>query len=180
MSTDTSTAIATDAVQHLRHEALIGGVSNALFNGAIAWLLLRGGPALTWSGESSFVVDIVATAFILPFIVALIVIPLQQRKLNRGDLSPLDLPADSTLARLAARLSSSLPARAFAFGLIGALVIAPVILLIFKLAGVTQLDPASYALLKGLWAGALAAILVVPMVVCALGTRESARADNTG
>ena len=72
------------AKQHLQHEALVGGVSNAIFNGLIAWLLLRSGPSLAWGGEHSFAVDVVATALLLPLIVALIVIPLQRGKLLQG------------------------------------------------------------------------------------------------
>ena len=76
---------------HLKHEAWIGGISNTVFNGLIAWLLLRGGSALAWSGQHSFVIDVLATAFLLPLIVALIVIPLQKRKLAKGKLPPIDL-----------------------------------------------------------------------------------------
>ena len=49
--------MATSDTAHLQHEALVGGVSNAFFNGFIAWLLLRNGPALAWGGEHSFAVD---------------------------------------------------------------------------------------------------------------------------
>ena len=92
-----------DASAHLRHEVLVGGISNMVFNGLIAWLLLRGGSALTWGGEHSFVVDVLATAFLLPFIVALIVIPLQRGKLRKGKLQPLSLGPDSALQSLADR-----------------------------------------------------------------------------
>ena len=47
---------------HITREVATGGISNALFNGLIAWALLRNGPSLTWEGDSSFVVDIFATA----------------------------------------------------------------------------------------------------------------------
>lgn len=63
---------AATARDHLRHEVLIGGISNTIFNGLIAWLLLKSGPALAWGGEHSFAVDVIATALLLPFIVALI------------------------------------------------------------------------------------------------------------
>ena len=63
------------ARSHLRHEVLVGGISNTIFNGLIAWLLLKSGPALGWGGQNSFAVDMLATGLLLPFIVALIVIP---------------------------------------------------------------------------------------------------------
>ncbi|MDX1735120.1 MAG: hypothetical protein R3228_12165 [Halioglobus sp.] len=156
-----------ESAQHLKKEALVGGVSNALFNGVIAWLLLRGGSPLAWGGEHSFVVDIVATAFILPFIVALIVIPLQRGKVKKGKLTPVQLDSDSRLAGLAGRIPRPLLGGATAFGLLGALVIAPATLLLFYLVGVQQVTPANYAVFKGVWAGLMAALLVLPMVAYA-------------
>ena len=54
------------------------------------------------------------------------------------------------------------------FGLLGLLVIAPLTLLGFYLLGVQQVEPLHYALFKGVWAGLMAAVLVVPMVLVAL------------
>ncbi|PLW68776.1 hypothetical protein [Pseudohalioglobus lutimaris] len=156
------------AGHHLRHEALIGGVSNAVFNGLIAWLLLRSGPALQWGGEHSFAIDIIATALLLPFIVALIVIPLQRSKLRKGRLQSIDLGPQSPLQRLADRFPYSVFKSALLFGLIGCLLIAPLTLAGFYLFGIEQVNPLNYSLFKGLWAGAMAAVLVVPMVMVAL------------
>jgi hypothetical protein len=154
--------------QHIKHEILVGGVSNTVFNGVIAWLLLRSGPALAWGGEHSFAVDVIATAFILPFIVALIVIPLQRGKLNRGKLEPIHLGAGSLLQRMADRLPAGTFRSALLFGLFGLCVIAPLTLLGFYLLGVEQVSPLSYSIFKGIWAGLVAAVLVVPMVLLAL------------
>lgn len=160
------------AKQHLRHEALVGGLSNAVFNGGIAWWLLKDGPALAWSGEHSFVIDIFATAFILPFIVALIVIPMHRRKLAHGSISTMDFGLHSGVQRWVNRLPQSTAGNAFWFGLIG-LCLAPVLPLIgFYLAGVEQIEPVSYATFKGLWAGLMAAVLVIPMVMSALRKNE--------
>jgi hypothetical protein len=92
--------MATDAKKHLQHEVLVGGVSNTIFNGLIAWLLLKSGPGLGWGDFSG---DIIATALILPFIVALIVIPLQRGKMNKGKLDPITLGAGSFMQALADR-----------------------------------------------------------------------------
>ena len=35
--------MSAQAKQHLKHEALVGGVSNTVFNGLIAWWLLKEG-----------------------------------------------------------------------------------------------------------------------------------------
>lgn len=155
-------------MEHLKKEAWIGGVSNAVFNGLIAWLLLKSGPALEWGGEHSFAVDVIATAFLLPLIVASIVIPLQRSKLRKGVLQPIDLGRDSSVQSFANRLPESTFKSALIFGAIGMCLIAPLTLLGFYLVGIEQVEPTHYALFKGVWAGLMAAILVVPMVLCAL------------
>lgn len=153
---------------HLRHEILVGGISNAVFNGLIAWLLIKSGPALRWAGDHSFAVDVIATALLLPFIVALIVIPLQRGKLNKGKLQSIDLGTSSLVQSVANRLPESTFKCALLFGLFGTCVIAPVTLLGFYLAGVQEVSPMNYAIFKGVWAGLMAAVLVIPMVLCAL------------
>jgi hypothetical protein len=157
-----------DSRSHLVHEAVVGGVSNTVFNGLIAWLMLKSGPPMVWSGAHSFAVDIAATALLLPLIVALIVIPLQRKKLRSGKLQPIDLGPGSPVQALANRFPSSTPWSALMFGLLGLLVIAPLTLLGFYLLGVQQVEPLHYALFKGVWAGLMAAVLVVPMVLVAL------------
>jgi len=146
----------------------VGGVSNTLFNGLIAWLLLRGGPALGWSGPGNFVVDLLATGFLLPFIVALIVIPLQRRKLAAGALPPMSLGADSALQRWVDRMPVGTFGNALLFGLAGALLVTPPTLALLYFAGIQSIDATPYALFKGVWAGLLAALLVLPIVLVAL------------
>ena len=153
---------------HIRHEILVGGISNMIFNGLIAWLLMKSGPALAWGGDHSFAVDVIATGLLLPFIVALIVIPLQRGKLNKGKLQAIDLGDSSLMQRMADKLPASTFKSALIFGLIGMCVIAPVTLLGFYLLGVEQVSPLYYSIFKGIWAGLMAAVLVVPMVLLAL------------
>jgi hypothetical protein len=156
------------AIAHLKHEALVSGVSNAFFNGIIAWLLLRSGPALQWGGEHSFAVDIIATALLLPLIVALIVIPLQRSKLRKGKLQAISLAKTSGLQQFADCFPRATGKSALLFGLTGLLVVAPLTLAGFYVLGVEEVVPLNYALFKGLWAGAMAAVLVLPMVLVAL------------
>ena len=153
---------------HLKHEALVSGLSNTVFNGIIAWLLLRNGPALAWDGQHSFAVDVIATAFILPLIVALIAIPLQRVKLRKGKLQSINLGPESLLQSLADRFPASTFKGSLLFGLIGMCLIAPLTLAGFFLLGVETVAPLHYAIFKGLWAGAMAALLVLPMVLLAL------------
>ena len=118
------------AKHKIQHEILIGGGSNAFFNGIIAWLTLREGPSLTWLGSSSFVVDITATAFILPFIVALIVIPLQKKKLQKGAAETINFGPKSLLQHWVNRLPDATFLNAIIFGVIGVLIAAPTPLII--------------------------------------------------
>jgi hypothetical protein len=155
----------------MKHEILVGGVSNAFFNGVIAWLLLRGGASLSWQGPHSFVGDIVATAFILPLIVAFIVIPLQRSKLASGKLPVMRLDRDSKLQALVDSMPGRTSRSAPLFGLIGVCLFAPLGLLALLAGGVHEITPAAYAIFKGAWAGIMAAALVVPMVLLALRER---------
>ena len=164
------------AKAHLRHEAIVGGVSNTVFNGLIAWWLLKDGVPLTWSGSNSFVVDILATAFILPFIVALIVIPIHKRKLGKGTIATMDFGTDVPLQSWVNRLPPSTLGNAFWFGIVGMSLVAPIPLIGFYLMGVEQFSPLHYAMFKGLWAGLMAAALVVPMVMSA--RRRTTEAAN--
>ena len=157
-----------DARAHLQHEVLVGGISNTVFNGLIAWLMLRGGPGMAWSGEHSFVVDVMATALLLPFIVALIVIPLQRGKLNSGKLQPINLGPASAAQGLADRFPAGAFKSALCFGLVGLLIIAPLTLLGIYLTGIEAFTANGYAIFKGIWAGLMAAVLVIPMVLVAL------------
>lgn len=167
------------AKSHLKHEVLVGGISNTFFNGVIAWLLLRHGPALAWGGEHSFAVDVIATALILPLIVALIVIPLQRGKLRKGKLQAIHLGSGSFFQSLADRFPASTFKSALLFGLLGMCVIAPLTLLGFYLFGVQQVEPLHYAIFKGLWAGAMAAVLVIPMVLLALRGNSNEKTTTT-
>ena len=156
----------TDSARaHLRHEVLVGGISNTVFNGLIAWLLLREGPDL---GFGNIAGDIIATALLLPFIVALIVIPLQRGKMTKGALQPISLGAGSSMQAFADRFPASTLKAALLFGFLGMLVIAPLTLLGFYLFGIQQVAPLNYAIFKGIWAGGMAGVLVIPMVLTAL------------
>jgi hypothetical protein len=163
---------------HLRNEALAGGVINALINGLIAWLVLKGGPPLIWSGIHGFPFDILLTAFLLPFIVAAIVISLQRSKLAKGKLQAIHLDADSKIQTLIARMPRGVFPNALLFGLLGLVLGAPLTLLGLFALGVDTFAPVSYAIFKGVWAGFLAALLLIPMVLVALRDPDGQRSPG--
>ncbi len=80
----------------------------------------------------------------------------------------MDFGPGSPLQSWVNRLPASTLGNAFWFGIAGMFLVAPLPLVGFYLAGVEQIAPLHYAIFKGLWAGLLAATLVVPMVISAL------------
>lgn len=158
----------TNISDYIKKETTINAISNTLFNGVIAWLLLRGGDALQWGGEHSFVIDIIATAFILPFIVALIVIPIQRKKIRQDKLPAVQLDTQRLLQRLLKDLPNSTFVNAILFGLAGVLLFAPLSLFSFWVLAIEQIQPNNYAVFKGIWAGLIAAVLVGPMILVGL------------
>ena len=111
----------TETASYLRREALSNALFNTLINGWLAWLLLKEGPALRLWASPSFGADLIATGFLLPFIVALIVIPLNRRAVRRGKVASLRLDRQNRLHRWLERWPRNLFLRALLFGLTGAL-----------------------------------------------------------
>lgn len=149
---------------HIRKEAITNGVTNALFNGVIAWYLLAGkGYMAMWSG-AGIAVDIAATAAILLFIVALIVIPLNRSKVRKGKLPAFQWDKHKLLHRFWQAFPNPLLARALCFALLGLLVVAPITYVPYILLGIQGMEGGTYAIVKGVWAGVMAAIMVIPMI----------------
>jgi hypothetical protein len=153
---------------HIRHESLVSGISNLVFNGVIAWLLLRSGSKLTLGGENNYAVDIAATAFILPFIVALIVIPLNRRKLAAGKAPGVKLDRRLPLQAFLLRFPKGLGWQACWIALLAAVVFTPLTLAILWALDVQEFTPTAYAVFKGCWAGLLAATITGPLLMLAL------------
>ncbi|MBW2273880.1 MAG: hypothetical protein JRG96_11455 [Deltaproteobacteria bacterium] len=157
---------------HIRRQAISNAFFNTLINGWVAWLLIKENPVLPLWGAPSVAVDLVATGFLLPFIIALIVIPLNRRDLRKGKFAVLRLDPSIPLHRWLGPWPRSLPLRALLFGLIGALVVAPLTILVFVVLGIDPIAPMHFAVFKGFWAGALAGVMVVPMATLALATPD--------
>jgi preprotein translocase subunit SecF len=62
-------------------------------------------------------------------------------------------------------------------GLVGLFIIAPLTLTGLYLFGVQTMSPEYYAIFKGIWAGLMASLLVVPMLLIAL--RENTSTGTT-
>ena len=161
-------AMAQEITNYLKRECSVNGLTNAFFNGLICWLLIKNNGTITWWGQHNFGYDILATGFILPFIVTLIVIPIQRRKMAKSKTPGFHFDRSISAHAFLCRFPKSLTGKAFYFGLIGMAVIGGLSLLLLALIGVQDFTPLQYSIFKGIWAGVLASILVVPMILLAL------------
>jgi len=147
-------------------------------NGGICWWLIKDKGPVTWWGGSNFGGDLIATAFILPVIVALIVIPIHHSKIRKGSLSAVNGSIAPRWIQRFLLMPSNLWARAGLFGLVGVFTFALPTLVIFGALQISVLTPAHYAIFKGVWAGLLAFTLVMPMTALAM-TSAGATSVNT-
>lgn len=159
----------------LRIDITTNGLTNAFFNGVICWWLISDKGPLSWWGTHSFGVDLIATGFILPLIVTLIVVPLQRRKVRSGKVTPLKATqVTNRYFKLFANAPAPLWQCAVYFGITGIALVALPTLGLLWVAGIEQFSAVQFAVFKGLWAGLLAASLTGPMVL--LGWRADTHA----
>lgn len=160
----------TLSAAHRRFLVIDQGVAPALFNLAlnagIAWLLFRTAQVVPLWGQSSIAGDTLGTAFILPFMTALIVSRMVSGQVSRGRVPPLPRrPASGLFARLAA----SPPWRRGALlGLAGVLVGALPVVGYFAWAGPQQLGLHAFLWFKASFAAVLAAVVTPPIGWAAL------------
>ncbi|PKP72231.1 MAG: hypothetical protein CVT83_00905 [Alphaproteobacteria bacterium HGW-Alphaproteobacteria-5] len=159
--------------RHIRHETVINFSINACINGLLAWWLLKQKAMLSLWGQEGFAVDLVVTGFIMLLILASIVVPLNRRKMTRGVLSAHQWDAGSTLQNLLRKLPRRLPLVALCFALFGALVAAPLTIFVLQAVSVTELTPMNYSIFKAVWAGALSALMIAPLIRLATAPQEA-------
>ena len=149
---------------HIKREVAMNSVMTAICNGGITWLLFKGGKPLVLGGSTGIGVDLAATGAIMLFIFVLIFIPLNHRKMVKGDLEPLRWQAGNRLHGLLQRFPQSLLLRGLYFALVGLLLFATVTVALLFLAGIEQLAPLNYSIFKGIWSGIVAALMTCPMI----------------
>lgn len=143
----------------LVEQGAVPALFNLLLNGAIAWALFRSATAVPLWGESSLGVDLLATAFLLPFLTCVIVSRLVRKQVASGKLPPLpaqQLPHSRWFQRPAAARGAFLGAAGIVFGalpVVGAL----------ELASAQPIAVPSFVAYKAVWAAGLA-LVVTPFV----------------
>ncbi len=152
---------------HIRIETKKNFVINVLLNATIAYTTLGGLSEISTWGEHSYGRDLILTAFLLSAILSGIFIGMYRRKRRRGDVT-----ATGTEGQALAWLLPYNPwFTAPWIGILGATISVPPLLGLLALLDIGTLAPLSYALIKGVWAGVLAAIIVPIAILQGLRSR---------
>ena len=150
-------------------------VFNFFLNGFIAWALFRSTAAVRLWGQSSAGVDILFTAFLLPFLTCVIVSTLVARQVRSGKLPGLplgQLPHSRWFQR-------SVPKRGLFLGALGVLFGAVPLVWALSLGQSQPIPMASFVLFKAVWAGMLALIITPIVGWWALANASGAEAVQT-
>lgn len=153
----------TASPHYILKEASSNGVINACVNGGFAWYLSAEKTLLSVWGGQGVIVDFVATAAILVFLLSLIVLPLQRRKLSKLDLGPVQ-PPFAFIRYLGWLAPHRDLVKALVLALLAALLSLPLLAGAFFLTGAEQLSPLAFTLAKAVYTGVVAAA-VVPLVI---------------
>lgn len=132
---------------------------NLVINGLIAWLINRSVATVPIWGGGSVSLDLLATSFLLPFIVCLAVSPGVKKKVKSGDLSPISasqLPIFHWYKR-------SLWIRAIFIGLLGVIFAGIPVVWMLGIAQAQPIPTMSFVVFKGFWAASIAS-LITPIV----------------
>lgn len=149
----------------LEHGA-VAVVINVLLNAGIAWAFFGQLPSVPLWGAQSIAGDVVCTCFLLPLIATLIVTAFARADVRRGRFAKLDWEAGRR--PFVARLPGSARMRALLLGVITTLLVAPATIGVFAALRVVEMPLSNFILFKGLYCGALAAVIVPFAVYAAL------------
>lgn len=153
-------------------QGAVPAVFNFVLNGLIAWALFRSVDEVPLWGESSVGVDLLITAFALPFLTSVIVSSLVARQVRTGKL-----PALPSRQRPHSRwFERSASIRGAFLGTVGVVFGAAPLVWALSLGQAQPLPMASFVAFKAVWAGMLA-LLVTPLVgwwALASASREQA------
>jgi Fe2+ transport system protein B len=140
-------------------QAAIPSVFNFVLNGLIAWALFHSATDVPLWGESSIGVDLLATAFLLPFLTCVIVSGVVARHVRSGKVPPLP-PGQLPHSRWFQRSSST---RGLLLGAGGVLFGAVPLVWALSLGQAQPFSVPSFVAFKAVWA-AMLAFMVTPVV----------------
>jgi hypothetical protein len=140
-------------------QGAIPSAFNLVINGGIAWALFHSATGIPLWGESSVGVDLLATAFLLPFLTCLIVSALVGRDVRAGRVPPLTAEQRSG-SHWVDRPAS---VRGLFLGALGVLFGALPLVWALHLGQAQPLPALSFVAFKAVWA-AMLAFLVTPVI----------------
>ena len=142
--------------QHIRKDTITNFVINLVLNAGIAYALFRQTEQIGPWGEKGYVMDLLITGFLLSAILGGIFIAMSRRKRDKGEF---ELSGNEGLA-LAWLIPYNAVLAALWLGILGMTLATPHLLGVMFLFELHTVTPLCYALIKGVWAGVLAAVLV--------------------
>ncbi len=145
--------------QYIRKEMIINVAINVLINCAIIWFVKKDAGPISAGGEAGFQVDILATSFLLFFIMSLVVISIHRVRFRAGKLPEFHHNAKNWRHKLFGRLPYSVWLLALGFALFALLVFAPITLGLLVVFGISEFSPVTYTVFKGVWVAVLVAIM---------------------
>ncbi len=154
--------------QHVRKETIINVVINVVINCAIIWLLNRHKNTISAFGDEGFRVDISATAFLLFFLMSLIVMSIQRAQQRANKLPEFHINPQTWRHKLFTRLPYSVWILALGFGLFALLVFAPLTVGVLTALSITEFSPLTYTIGKGIWVAFFVAIMTRAIIEAAL------------
>jgi hypothetical protein len=140
-------------------QGVVPTIFNFVVNGLICWTLFRTAELVPLWGESSVGIDLLVTAFVLPFLTALIVSAIVSRELHAGKLPPLS----SDQLPLSGWFKRSSFVRGLLLGICGVIFAAIPLIWALDLGQAQPFTVSSFILFKAVWAGLLAMIFT-PLV----------------
>ena len=143
----------------LIEQGAIPTLFNLVLNGLIAWALFRSAADVPLWGESSLGMDLLITAFLLPFLTCLIVSAIVTRHVRSGKVPPLAL-AQLPHSHWFERSSSS---RGVFLGAVGVLFGAVPLVWALSLGQAQPFSVPSFVVFKAVWA-AMLALMFTPLV----------------
>ncbi|MBY5991736.1 hypothetical protein [Ferrimonas balearica] len=143
----------------LIEQGVVPAVFNFFINGLIVWALFRTEESIPLWGESSIGLDLLLTAFLLPFLTCVIVSAIVSRQLDAGKIPPLPLEQFPMTGWY--RRSSSV--RGLFLGTVCVIFAAIPVVWALYLGQAKPFYVSSFIAFKAVWA-ALLAIVVTPIV----------------
>lgn len=163
-------------VKYLIRQAIIGAAVNLVLNAAIGWAAYRSLGRIPFSGSPSISGDLVATAFLLPLIVCLIVTPLVRAEVRNGRITPVER-SQGLLSRL---LPRGIIVRGIVLGLLAAVTLAPVTIWALQDIGMREMSLWRFVSFKAAFAGGLAALITPVIALRALMDHVAAPRATVG